>query len=238
LVVAFAGGPEDHGLLAYRAKTGEPAWRVATGKDSYSSPQLVSLDGTRQVLFASDRGLIGIEPSSGALLWEHPLSTGQTLPVIQSHVVGDREIVVPSADGLSLIEVRHQDGAWSAERRWSSRALRPSFNDVVIHNGAIYGFDEGIFCCVDLQTGERRWKGNRYGHGQVLLLADQSVLLVIAEKGAAILVAANPDEPQELGRFQAIEGKTWNHPAMAQGRLYARNAAEMACYQLESDKTP
>jgi outer membrane protein assembly factor BamB len=237
LVVAFAGGAQDHGLLAFRAETGESVWKVATGKNTYSSPQWVLLGGTSQILFVSERGLIGIEPSSGVLLWEQSLSTGQALPAIQPHVVGDTGIVVQSGDGLSLVEVRHQDGAWSADLRWTSRALRPSFNDVVIHEGAIYGLDEGIFCCVDLQTGERRWKDGRYGHGQVLLLADQSVLLVISEKGEAVLVAADPEGHRELGRFQAIQGKTWNHPSIAHGRLYVRNGEVMACYELKSTTT-
>jgi outer membrane protein assembly factor BamB len=233
LVVAFAGGPEDHGLLAYRAETGEPAWRVATGKNSYSSPQLVSLHGTPQVLFASDRGLVGIEQSSGTVLWEHAPAKGAPLPAIQPHVVGNSEVLIQAGDGLSLIEVRHRGGAWSTEERWTSRVLRPSFNDVAIHEDSIYGFDEGIFCCVDLRTGELRWKDGRYGHGQVLLLTDRALLLVIAEKtGQAILLAANPEQSEELGRFRAIKGKTWNHPTIAHGRLFVRNDEEMACYEL------
>lgn len=232
LVVAFAGGPNDSGLLAYRAQTGEPAWKIPTGKITYSSPQAVSLHGTEQILFASERGIVGVEPSSGAVLWEYSLEKEMTQPTIQPHIIGDSKVLIPSSDGLSLLEIRHTEGVWTVERRWRSRALRPAFNDVVLHGGAIYGFDEGIFCCVDLQTGTRRWKEGRYGHGQVLLLADSSLLLVMTESGQAVLLEANPDGHKELGRFQAIQGKTWNHPIIAHGRLYLRNSEEMACYEL------
>jgi outer membrane protein assembly factor BamB len=239
LVVAFAGGPEDNGLLAYRAETGEPVWKVAAGNTSYSSPQLASLDGTTQILFLSDRGLIGIEPATGIVLWERSLVEGKMqVPAIQSHVIGGTEVVVQHGDRLSLLDVHHRDDAWSVAPRWVSRALRPSFNDVVVHEGAIYGFDEGIFCCVDLQTGKRRWKGGRYGHGQVMLLAEQSLLLVVTEKGKAILLATNPERQEERGQFQAIKGKTWNHPVIAHGRLYLRNDEEMVCYLLEPNATP
>jgi hypothetical protein len=132
--------------------------------------------------------------------------------------------------------VKRNDGIWTATRRWTSRRLQPSFNDYVIHNGSIYGFDGTFFCCLDTKTGARLWKDGRYGHGQMLLLADRSLLLVIAESGEAILVAANPAEHQELGRFQAVKGKTWNHPAIAHGRLYVRNGEEIACYDLEGGK--
>jgi hypothetical protein len=90
---------------------------------------------------------------------------------------------------------------------------------------------------VDAQTGQRRWKAGRYGHGQVLLLPEQSLLLVVTEEGQVVLVAANPERHQELGRFQAIQGKTWNHPAIAHGRLYVRNAEEMACCELKQIDT-
>jgi outer membrane protein assembly factor BamB len=124
-------------------------------------------------------------------------------------------------------------GEWRSDERWVSKDLKPFFNDYVIHDRFIYGFDGKIFCCVDGQTGKRCWKGGRYGNGQVLLIADQPLLLVLSESGEVILIAVNPHQNEELGRFQALNGKTWNHPVIAHGRLYLRNSEEIACYQLK-----
>ncbi|MFO0846154.1 MAG: hypothetical protein U0797_27885, partial [Gemmataceae bacterium] len=121
---------------------------------------------------------------------------------------------------------------WKATERWVTGDLKPEFPDFVIHDGHAYGFDGAIFCCIELEGGTRKWKGGRYGRGQVLLLADQPALLVMTEKGEAILLATDPEKKRELGRFQAIEGKTWNHPVVCHGLLFARNAEEMACYDL------
>ena len=110
--------------------------------------------------------------------------------------------------------------------------MKPEFNDFVLYNKHVYGFDGSIFACVDLETGQRQWKKGRYGSGQVLLLADAGQLLVISEKGEVVLVRANPEKLEELGRFSAIEGKTWNHPVLVGNRLYVRNAATAACYEL------
>src|SRR4029077_4385017 len=76
------------------------------------------------------------------------------------------------------------------------------------------------------------WKKGRYGGGQLLLLADQGILLVLTEKGEVVLVPATAEKPDELSRFAAIEGKTWNHPVIAEGKLFVRNGQEMACYEL------
>jgi outer membrane protein assembly factor BamB len=233
VVVVSAEGDRQKTLLAYRADSGEPAWTADVGKISYGSPQPASLHGAEQILFLGERGLMALDPATGKIFWEHSVPTGPAMPhSLQPHPLGESQILIAFDHGATLIDVKRDGEVYTPSQRWTSRALKPTFNDFVVHKGSIYGFDGAIFCCVEVQTGESRWKEGRYDHGQVLLLADQNLLLVISEKGEAILLAANPEEHKELGRFQAIKGKTWNHPVIAHGRLFVRNAEEMACYEL------
>jgi len=99
----------------------------------------------------------------------------------------------------------------------------------------MYGLDDGILCCFDLATGERLWKKGRYGHGQLLLLADQNAALISSDKGELILASVNAKGHEVLGRFPAIEGKTWNSPVLASNRVYLRNGEEMAAYGLTAE---
>ena len=234
LVVVFAAGQSKKGLLAYRADSGEVAWSADAGVLSYSSPHLATLGGREQVLFIGDDGLHALDPAAGTALWTYA-AKGQPPRSLQPTPVGDSQLLVPL--GLEvptdLVDVKRSGDTVVATKRWTSRNLKPSFNDFVVYDGAIYGFDQSIFSCVDLKTGDRKWKKGRYGNGQVLLLADQGLLLVLSDKGEVVLVSANPDAFEELGQFQAVNGKTWNHPAVAQGRLYVRNAEEMACFELQ-----
>lgn len=233
-VMVAAGGEGGKGLLAYRARDGEPARGAAVGPCSYSSPQLVTLAGKPQVLLLGERGLSSVDPATGEVLWAY----GQAIPgaprAVQAHVLGEGQLVCGNltAFTVSRIDVTRDGSGWKATERWTTSDMKPEFPDFVVHGGHAYGFDAGIFCCIELDTGTRKWKGGRYGRGQVLLLADQPALLVLTEKGQAVLLAVNPERREELGRFQALEGKTWNHPVVAHGRLYARNAEEMACYDL------
>jgi outer membrane protein assembly factor BamB len=240
LVVVFASGTTDKTLLAYHTDSGEPAWSAAAGKVSYSSAQLVSVDGETQLVFVSDEGLFAFDPSSGAALWEHHTPPGNPgVPrAIQPRAVGPREILFDAGPSLGtvLLEVAHTGGSWVPAQRWLCRQLKPSFNDFVVHDNAVYGFDGRVLTCIDLPSGQRRWKQGRYGSGQVLLLNDQPLLVVVTDEGEVVLVAANPEQHQELGRFQALEGKTWSHPVIAHGRLYLRNAREITCYQLRVEE--
>jgi outer membrane protein assembly factor BamB len=234
LVVVFAGGDSDKNLLAYRAITGKPAWSAPAGQGSYSSPQLATLAGQRQCQMLTHQGLTSVTLSTGAILWKGGAAMPGAPRTVQPQAVGASQLLVGTYDGASitLLDVRRDGDAWKTVPRWTSKNLRPEFPDFVVHEGHAYGFDVNIFCCVDLASGKRCWKEGRYGRGQVILLADQGLLVVISETGEAVLLSADPERQHELGRFQALEGKTWNHPVIAHGRLFARNAEEIACYDL------
>jgi outer membrane protein assembly factor BamB len=235
MVIVFAGGGGDKGLLAYRADSGKLAWSTPQGPMSYSSAQRAVFGDQTQVLFLGQHGLTALAPASGKVLWEYANDQSLGLPrCTQPQQVGKDQVLFGSEPdgGTVLLDVARKDKGWSAAPRWSSRRLKPSFSDFVVCGNAVYGFDSNVFCCLDLKTGQRRWKDGRYGNGQVLLLADQPLLVVVTETGEAVLVATDPDRHQELGRFQAIEGKTWNHPVIAHGRLYVRNAEKIACYDV------
>jgi hypothetical protein len=133
---------------------------------------------------------------------------------------------------MRRLGVAHGSRGWNVQERWTSIGLKPWFNDFVIHNGHAFGFDGNMLSCIDLNDGRRKWKGGRYGAGQLILLADQDLLIVTSEKGELALVKAIPDQFTELARIQAIEGKTWNHPVLVNNLLLLRNGEEMAAFKL------
>jgi outer membrane protein assembly factor BamB len=92
--------------------------------------------------------------------------------------------------------------------------------------------DDGIFTCVDLKTGQRKWKDGRYGHGQGLLVGE--TILLTSEKGEVILIQPDSAKLVELARFQVFSDKTWNPPALSGDYLLVRNDKEAACVQLTS----
>ena len=238
LVVVFAGGSHDKSILAYRASDGQLAWSCAGGKQTYSSPQVLTLHGQKQIVMHDNGAIRGINIADGAQLWEFPNGTEMSFPMLQPHITEAGDLVVALEPGVVLLEVTRDGEKWSVAPRWRSNALRPEFNDFVIHEGCLYGLNDGVLCCLDLETGKKLWKKGRLGHGQVLLLPDQDQLLISSDKGEIILVSVDREGYKELGRFQAVEGKTWNGPVLADGRLFLRNAAEMAAFEVNLQKSP
>jgi len=230
-VVVMAGGSGGKSIVAYNKMTGAPVWRSQDDRASYTSPMLVTLAGKRQILAVTATRILGLEPADGKLIWSHPWPTSMGINVSQPIVTGPNRVFISAGygKGASLIEVASGGGARTV---WENINLKTKFNSPVYHNGHVYGLDEGILTCVNAETGERKWKGGRYGYGQVILANGH--LIVTTDGGEIALVKADPSGFNEVAKFAALEGKTWNVPALAGGKLLVRNETQMACFDLSS----
>lgn len=231
LVIVAAAGK----LVAYDKATGEQRWLGPAGGGGYSSPQLATLGGVKQVLLVNGAGAISIAPQTGVLLWKHAWPGDG---IVQPALTADGDVLIGTGSGLGAakgvrkIAVAQGPDGWTDQERWTSAGLTPYFNDLVLHAGHAFGFNGSFLACINLNDGKRKWKGGRYGHGQLILLADQDLLLVLSEQGELALVEAKPDDFTELARFPALEGKTWNHPVLTGDVLLIRNGQEMAAFRL------
>jgi len=231
VVVSVAGR-----LAAYDAETGAPRWLGPTGGGGYSSPHLLTIDGVPQIVLLRGARTISVDPADGKLLWE--FSTGQpTVSVLQPAFTPEGDVLISDGEaaignGIRRVSVSRNGEGWNTAERWNSRGLKPAFNDFVVHKGHAYGFDGSILSAIDLADGSRKWKGGRYGNGQLLLLAGQDLLLVVSEEGELALVSATPDQYTEIARIPALNGKTWNHPVVVGDTLLMRNGQEMAAFRL------
>ena len=230
-VVVLPGGANGQSVVAYDRQSGKRVWGALDDGAAYSSPMLVTLAGVRQILTFTATRLVGLSPENGRLLWEFPWRTGNQAS--QPLIVGPDRVFISTGygeDAAMLQLAAGADGELAARELWRTNRMNNHFTSSVLHDGFIYGLDESILTCIDASTGELKWKGGRYGYGQVMLASGH--LIVLTEQGELALVRADPNAHQEITRFPAIEGKTWNHPAMSDGILLIRNIEEMAAFNL------
>ncbi len=235
-VVVSAGGPNGRSLVAYNKWTGQPTWSAGNDQSSYASPVLATLAGRRQVVTVNEDHVRGHDVEDGRPLWSFPwpgdssadANTSQPVPL------GDDRIFVSKGylQGCALFEIRTSNhDNFTAHLLWRShKSLKTKMTNVVVYQDHLYGLSGGILECVQIEGLKRKWKRGRYGHGQLLLVG--GLLLITSEQGELVLVRATPQRHEELAKFQALEGKTWNNPALAGPYLLVRNHLEAACYQL------
>ncbi len=234
-VIVQPGGREGRSVVAYHKLTGARVWSALNDKQAYTSPRLVTLAGRRQIITVTAERAVGLAPEDGALLWEYPWVTEYDVNASEPLVAGPNRFFISAGygHGAALVELQPAGATFTARTVWQNNRMKTKFNPPVLYEGHVYGLDDGILACVNVETGEQKWKGGRYGFGQLLLAGGH--LVVTTETGEVVLVRATPEGHQEVARFPAIEGKTWNMPALAGGLLFVRNTTEMACFRIAPD---
>lgn len=231
-VIVSTGGKPGRALVAYDRSTGEPLWASGNSGLAYSSPVLMNLGGREQIVVMNKESATGHDPSNGAELWTQPLaaeqpSVAQPLPLSTNRVL----FSIGYGIGSRVFEISAGvETGLSSKLVWSTPRLKSKFANMVLYQGSVYGLDDGVLVCLDPETGERRWKTGRFGHGQLILAGKN--LLVQTEDGEVILIDPNPERLIELTRFRPLSGKTWNPPALAAPILLVRNDLEAAAYEL------
>jgi len=233
LVVVHAGGKDDKGIVAFDVADGRVVWTAPAGAMSYSSVQKITLLDREFLCLLSNSGAHLLEPVTGKSVYDYRF-VHEGYRACQAQVIDGDKLLIPAGmgTGTRLVGFSQTDDGLEAKELWTSLDMKPDYNDILVHDGNIYGFDSAIFACIGLADGKRKWKGGRYAKGQALLLADSGLIVVVSEKGELVLVRATPEKHEELGKIGALSDKTWNHPVVVGDRLYLRNADEVVCYEL------
>ena len=237
MVVIPAGGPLERSksLVAYDADTGIVAWERGERQISYASPSIATLSGVRQIVIVNEDTVTGHDIKTGKELWFHKWSgrSNGSASSSQPHVIGSDQLLLSKGygSGAELISVKLEGGKWDIESlEKNQRILKTKFTNVTIIGGHAFGLSDGVLECVEIATLQPTWKRGRFGHGQVLGVGDK--ILVLGETGELALVAADPESYRELGKIQALHGKTWNNLCLTGKLLLIRNSEEAACYEL------
>jgi outer membrane protein assembly factor BamB len=226
VVIIEAGGTDSRGFIGFDRWTGEVRWTKGNGLAGYSSPVVAEMDGKTQIIFASQTTLYAFN-AAGDTLWTHAMSLNG--PMASPVVLDGNRIFISTvrSEGFSIVEVNNN----RPKEILREGTMKNDFSSSVYHNGYIYGFDVAALQCISATTGAKQWVKRGFGKGSLILVGEN--LLVLSDQGKLIRVKATHEAYEELGSFQALQGKSWTAPSFADGKLYVRNLAEMACYKIK-----
>ena len=230
LVLVEAGGRDERAIVAFNKKSGDVVWATHTDEVGYSSPIPIDFAGVRQIIFLTSKTLLSVAPENGQIYWKYPWPEGINIatPIF---IPDDKIFISASYDkGAVLLRMTADGDGIGIEEVWKSRVMKNHFNSSVLQGDYLYGFDNAILTCIEVDTGEEQWRHRGFGKGS-LLLAD-GYLIILGEGGKLALVEANPTEYKEKARFQLFDDKCWTVPTLAGGKLYLRNQKEMVCLDL------
>ena len=232
--IFISGGGPSETFLAINKQTGKVLWKTGDDMMTHATPRVATLDGTLQVVFFMQSGLVSLSTETGAEKWrsQFPFSVSTAA----SPVASGNQVYCSAGYGVGA-GVFRVGKAKEAEEVWfKSNELMNHWSTPVIRDGYLYGIYEfkkygrAPLQCVELSTGEIKWSHQGFGPGNVILVGDN--LIVLSDSGEVALVKATPASYQESGRAKAIGGKCWSTPAFSNGKLYVRSTTEGACFDL------
>jgi len=232
LLVEVGGVSNGKSLVAFNKTDGDVNWTSYTTAPSYASPIAITVDGIRQVIFFPAKGLVSIAPQDGHIYWEYPWKTDYGINAATPIFIAPDKIFISSGynQGAVVLQLQVAENEVSVRKVWKNRVMKNHFSTSIHHKGYIYGFDNAFLKCIDANTGAEKWKHRGLGKGS-LVLAD-SQLIILGENGKLVTAAARSSGFDPNSSVQAVDGKCWTAPSVANGRLYIRNQHEMVCFDL------
>ncbi len=236
-VLMLAGGGAGQALIGLDKNSGKVLWKGEDDKMTHATPVLADIHGVHQAIFFTQKGLVGVTPKDGKVLWRadfpYKVSTAASPVVYQ-------DIVYCSAGygvGAGAFKISKAGSGLSSEPIW--RRENQCFNHwstPVVKDGYLYGmfsfkeYGAGPLACVDIRTGEDKWKEPGFGPGQVILAGDK--IIATSDKGEIVIAEAKPDKYTEVKRQDVLDGKVWSYPVLANGKIFARSTSEGVCLEL------
>ncbi len=229
LINAGSGG------AAFHKDTGAVVWKSTPGEDDkcYATPALFTHESkVAAAFFVGDR-LIAIDPATGKELWRVPWSTKYDVHPV-APVFFDNKMFVSAGNDKDC--ALYQLDANGPTLLWEKDTMSNQLLNSIYREGSLFGVDgstgrRSSVVCLDAVTGDVRWSNPDTGYGSLIMVGDKLILL--SENGVLFIAEARPDTYVELFRKEIIPFKCWTPPAVADGKLFVRNAAgDLVCLSL------
>ena len=211
-------------------KTGEELWGGGDGVVKFQSPIYVELSGHKQVVGASDKKVFSFDAKTGKIFWEYPLKGDHqsNTPLL---VGKDRIFIRTSNRESSLLKIKSENGKFTVENVWTVSQGSGSLSEPIYYDGAIYSYTRRFLACLDVETGELKWKSRPPGEGWLMMVDDQ--LVVLTRTGVLHIIKATTDAYKPLTSLKILDQIVWTPPTFANGRLFARSLEEIVTVKME-----
>ena len=232
--VVLDSGGKGASTVALNKLTGELVWKSGDDEAGYGSPVTATLNGTRRILIVKGEALVALNAADGSEAarfdWKTPYKINAATPLL----VGARAVITSAYNhGAAALDF----GAGKPSQAWFSKAMLSHFNSPVAHGGFVFGMDgeagkrRAALVCLDLASGDEKWRAKQVNNGSLILAGDK--LLILTEAGDLVLAAASGAAYKEFARKKVLSGRCWIQPALANGKVYCKNnAGELVCLNL------
>ena len=232
-VIAHVGGHDSGALTSFDAATGKPRWQWKGDGPGSGSPIIATFGGVRQVIAQTQKFLVGLNVSNGALLWQLPFTTDFDQNAFTPIVFQDLLINAGIDQPLTAIRPKLDGGKWIAETVWTNPQTPMFMSSPVLIGGTIYGLtlrSRGQFVAIDAASGKTLWNTQGREGENASILGSRSWLLASTTDGKLVVARANPQKYEEVRRYQIAQSALWAHPAITGSSIIVKDLDKVICW--------
>jgi outer membrane protein assembly factor BamB len=237
MAIAHLGGKGNGAIIAYDLGTGDTKWQWTEEGPEYSSPCLLTVEGTKQIVTLTEKSIVGIDVNDGKLLWQLPFvperrQYNAATPIIDGNTV----IYTGAGRGTKAVKIEKQENGFTAKEIWSNDEIAVQFNTPVLKDGMLFGLTErGNLFCIDRQTGKTAWlDSSRTDRGGFTAIVDVGpVILALPSSAELIVIEPTSSKYTELARIKMSDKATYAHPVLAGSRIYIKDEDSIALWTID-----
>ncbi len=235
LCIAHLGKENEGAIVAYNLADGSRKWKWSGDGPTYSSPVLMTIDGTKQLVVHTEKNLVGMAVADGKLLWQIETPNERRFYSSATAIVDGQTIYYTGqGTGSRAVKIKKEADGFVTEELWSNGELGTSFNTPVLKNGMLFGLSQNSnFYCINATDGQTAWTGtdqiDRFGS----MIDAGSCLLALSPKSQLVVLEPNDKECKELASYKVSESPTYAHPVVAGNRIFVKDQDSVTLYTIE-----
>lgn len=235
MAIVQLGGPGEGTIVAFDLATGNAKWKWEGDGPGYSSPVLMTVEGTKQIVAMTEKSVVGLAAADGKLLWQVPFAptTRMAYNAATPIVDGQTVIFTGSGRGAKAVKIEKRGDGFGVTELWSNPALAPQFNSPVLKDGLLFGLsDKGMLYCIDAKTGKTLWTDTARLSNFGAIVDAGPVLVTLPQKSGLIAFKPSDKQFEELARIALSKTPVYATPVLAGNRIIVKDASTVTMWTL------